>query len=146
MKTPNLDNAVEQCPLDIVRHGVNQNGCILGTFSVIRPKGNGLEVIASVRSASQEVHKFQILFEASEISLATLTLAPHDDFRLSLYGAELEKLAQIPKFSTLSLRLVYTKGVNIEWKRRGSEQSNRLNTWLCMLFCFFYCLIINYCT
>jgi hypothetical protein len=45
----------------------------------------------------QPVQRFEILFKTSNDSLSTLTLAPHDEFRLSLYGAELEKLPQIPE-------------------------------------------------
>lgn len=131
----NLDDAVEQCPLDIFRHGVNQTGCILGTIFMAWPGENEIKVIATLRSSSQEVHRIEILFKTP---LSTLTLGPHDEFRLSLYGAELEKLPQIPKMSTLAFKLVYTKGVHIEWKPRGSEQMCRLNTWICTLFlcCF----------
>lgn len=138
----NLNQGVEQCPLDMIRHGVDQTGCILGTVHVIRPQENGIQVIACVRSSSQEVHRFQILFKTNEDYLAALTMEPLDEFRLSLYGAELEKLAQIPRFSTLSMRLVYTKGVHIEWKSRSSGQSSRLNTWLCTLLrCLLYFIL-----
>lgn len=131
----NLDDAVEQCPLDIFRHGVNQTGCILGTIFMTWPRENenNIKVIANVRSSTQEVQRFEILFKTSSDSLSTLTLAPHDEFRLSLYGAELEKLPQIPKISTLAFKLVYTRGVLIEWKPRGSEQMCKLNTWICTL-------------
>ena len=130
----NLDDAVEQCPLDIYLHGVDQTGCILGTILLTWPEDNAIKVIATVRSSPQEVQKFEILFKTSNNSLSTLKLAPYDEFRLSLYGAELEKLPQIPRLSTLAFRLVYTKGVHIEWKPRGSEQTCRLNTWICTLF------------
>jgi len=128
-----LDHAPEQCPLDIVRHGVDQAGCILGTFVMMWRREREIDGIASVRSSTQETHKFHILFNTSEDSLTALTLSPKDEFRLSLYGAEMEKLSQIPKISTLPFKLVYTKGVHIEWKPRGSEQMGRVNTWLCTL-------------
>jgi hypothetical protein len=136
----NLDDAVKQCPLDILRHGVDQTGCISGTIFMTWPEENAIKVIVNVHSSTQEAHRFEILFKTSRDSLSTLKLAPHDEFRLSLYGAELEKLAQIPKISTLNLRLVYTKGVHIEWQPRGSEKMCRLNTWICALFCFSVCL------
>jgi hypothetical protein len=129
-----LDKASEQCPLDIVRHGVDQSRCILGHFYMIWRKENRIEGIASVHSSSQEVHRFQIHFNTSEDSLTSLSLAPQDEFRLSLHGAEVEKLPQIPKLSTLPLKLVYKNGVHIEWKSRGSEHVRMVNTWPCTLF------------
>ena len=138
MKHPtslNLDDAVEQCPLDIKRHGVDQTRCILGTVFMTWLKENendDIKVIVSVRSSNQTVERFEILFKSSNSDwLSTLTLAPHDEFRLSLYGAELEKLAQIPKICSLAFKLVYSKGVLIEWRSRGSEQVCTLNTWIC---------------
>ena len=134
----NLDDAAEQCPLDINRRGVDQTRCILGTIFMTWPKENEMKVIVSVRASNQNVQKFEIFFKTSNNgSLSTLTLSPHDEFRLSLYGAELVKLAQIPKISTLAFKLVYSKGVLIEWKPRGSEEMCKLNTWLCTLFLFF---------
>ena len=130
----NLDDAAEQCPLDINRHGVDQTRCILGTILMTWPKENEIKVIANVRASNKETQRFEILFKTSiNDSLSTLTLSPHDEFRLSLYGAELEKLPLIPKISTLPFKLVYTKGVLIEWKPRGSEEMSKLNTWICML-------------
>lgn len=129
-----LDHAVEQCPLDIFQHGADQNGCILGSIFMVWRTENEIETIVTVRSSSQETHKFYILFKTDEDSLTSLTLAPHDEFRLSLYGVELEKLPQIPKLSTLALKLAYTKGVHIEWKSRGSEEVRIVNTWLRALF------------
>ena len=143
----NLDDAVEQCPLDIYRHGVDQTRCILGTILMTWPEDNAIKVIAKVCSSPQEVQRFEILFKTSNNSLSTLKLELYDEFRLSLYGAELEKLPQIPKFSTLALRLVYTKGVHIEWKPRGSEKMCRLNTWICTLFlCALLFLLLSCCT
>lgn len=128
-----LDHAVEQCPLDIARHGVDQTKCILGSIFMIWLKENEdeIESVVSVSSSSQVAHRFRIFFKTSE---DLLTLAPHDEFRLSLYGAELKNFPQIPKLSTLSLGLIYTKGVHMEWKSRGSEQVRKTNTWLCGLF------------
>ena len=132
-----LDDAAEQCPLDINRHGVDQTRCILGTIFMTWPKENQMTVIASVRASNKEIQRFEILFKTSiNDSLSTLTLSPHDEFRLSLYGAELEKLARIPKICSLAFKLVYTKGVLIEWKPRGSEEMCKLNTWICTLFHF----------
>ncbi|KAF8798202.1 hypothetical protein BYT27DRAFT_7124344 [Phlegmacium glaucopus] len=129
-----LDHAPEQCALNIARHGVNQAGCILGSFVMIWCREKEIDCIVAVRSSTQETHRFHILFNTSEESLTTLTLSPKDEFRLSLYGAEIEKFPQIPKLSTLPLRLVYKKGVHIEWKPPGSEQMRKVNTWLCTLF------------
>lgn len=129
-----LDHAPEQSPLDILRHGVDQAGCILGSFLMMWNHEKEIGGIASIRSSSQEIHKFQIFFNTSEDSLTALNLLPHDEFRLSLYGAEMEKLAQVPKISTLALKLVYRQGVHIEWKPRGSDQMKSVNTWLCTLF------------
>ena len=142
----NLDDAVNQCPLDILRHGVDQTGSIFGTIFMTWPEENGpgTKVIAKVRSSTQEVHRFEILFKTSQDSLSALTLAPYDEFRLSLYGAELERLANIPKISTLNLKLVYTKGVHIEWKSQGSEKMCTLNTWICTLF-FLYLILFSFC-
>lgn len=131
----NLDDAVEQCPLDIKRHGVDEARCILGTIYMTWPKESEIKVIVKVRASNKELQKFEIYFRTS--SLSSLTLAPDDEFRLSLYGAELEELAQIPKISTLPINLVYTKGVLIEWKPRGSEEMYKLNTWICTSFRFF---------
>jgi phage terminase large subunit-like protein len=143
----NLDGAAEQCPLDIYLHGVDQTRCILGTILMTYSKENEITVVVNVRSSNQGIEKFEILFKTSNnVSSSTLTLVPHDEFRLSLYGAELEKLAQIPKISTLAFRLVYTEGVLIEWKHRGSEEMFKLNTWICTLVmflcCFFYSFLI----
>ena len=141
----NLDDAAEQCPLDINRHGVDQTRCILGTILMTWPKENEIKVIVNVRASNKETQRFEILFKTSiNDSLSTLTLSPHDEFRLSLYGAELEKLAQIPKISTLAFRLVYTKGVLIEWKPRGSEEMCKLNTWICTLSCFSVTFLLSY--
>ena len=132
----NLDDAFEQCPLEIKRQGVDHTRCILGTIFMAWPEENEIKIIVNVHSSTREVQRFEIIFKTSNGSLSALTFAPHDEFRLSLYGAELEKLPQIPKISTLPFKLIYTKGVNIEWKPRGSEQVRRLNTWICTLFRF----------
>ena len=142
----NLDDADEQCPLDIKRYGVDQTRCILGTILMawLKENDNEIKVIAGVRSSKKDLQRFEILFKTSNNSLSALTLAPHDEFRLSLYGAELEKLPQIPKISTLPFKLVYTKGVLIEWKSQGSEQMCRLNTWICTLFLYRFTFLSSF--
>ena len=139
-----LDSAFEQCPLDINRQGVDQNRCILGTIFMTWPEENEIKVIVNVHSSTREVQRFEIFFKTSKGSLSALTsLAAHDEFRLSLYGAELEKLPQIPKMSTLPFKLIFTKGVNIEWKSRGSEQMRRLNTWISTFVSFLCCFLYH---
>ena len=139
----NLDDAVEQCPLDIKRHGVDQTRCILGTIFMAWSEENEIKVIVNVRASNKEIQRFEILFKTSK-KTSSLTLAPHDEFRLSLYGAELEKLAQIPKICSLGFKLVYTKGILIEWKPRGSEEMCKLNTWICTLFRFFVAFLYTF--
>ncbi|KAF8969864.1 hypothetical protein BDZ97DRAFT_1793052 [Flammula alnicola] len=130
-----LDEIPEQSPNDILQRGVDHERCVAGRFKMAWPlTGKKIETIANISSSSTLEHKqcsFRIFFELSDKYLQMLDLSPHDEFRLSLRGAEVQKLSQIPKLSSLPMQLVFSKGVHIQWKHQGPGMERKmLSTWL----------------
>ncbi|KAF8163505.1 hypothetical protein B0H34DRAFT_695665 [Crassisporium funariophilum] len=130
-----LDHLVEQSPRDILEHGVNEDACIAGNFFMAWPHSAGKKRQTIVRIASgyqQQPEAFQIIFDLTQEDLLDrLDFAAHDEFRISLRGAELEKLAKMPQICSLPMKLVYKRGIHVEWKHKGSDQERKMvNSWL----------------
>jgi hypothetical protein len=114
-----------QSPIDICRNGVDETKCIEGIIKGIwdGDDSHSLEVLVAIRE-----HKFQVCFQLHEHLDALRDLHPRDNFRLFLRGAEVKKLKNIPKLSTVPLRLIFSDGVNLLRKRPDGSIQN-LNTW-----------------
>ncbi|KIM48825.1 hypothetical protein M413DRAFT_21140 [Hebeloma cylindrosporum] len=129
-----LHQAAEQSAEDILRNGPDENKCIAGRFLMAwPPSGKKMETIATISSSSTPEtakYTFRIYFELTEECLAKLQVSSHDEFRLSLKGAVMEKLSQIQKLSSLPMQLTFSDGVHIQWKNRGPNMEIKtLNTW-----------------
>lgn len=129
-----LQNVLEQSPRDIYQRGVDERMCISGKFTMSWIDHAKIEALVTVSLSTPEEHSFRIFFELDEEFTRMLDFAPNDEFRLSLRGAEVQKLPNIPKLSSLPLQLVFSKGVHIQWQRQGHNELRRqLSTWSCTL-------------
>lgn len=134
-----LKDMPEQSPNDIYQNGVDEDRCISGRIKMAWPlrEKKKIEVLAVVQSSpsANNPHLFKIFFELGESYNEILHLSPSDDFRLSLKGAKVDKLAHPPKLSSLPIQLVFSEGVHIQWNHRGEWKN--LNTWPCM-WCYIH--------
>lgn len=114
-----------QSPIDILRNGVDETKCIEGIVKGIwdGDDNHSLEVLVAIRE-----HKFQVCLQLHDHLDALRDLHTRDNFRLSLRGAEVKKFRNIPKLSTVALRLIFSEGVDLRWKRPDGNIQN-LNTW-----------------
>jgi hypothetical protein len=114
-----------QAPLDLYKNGVDETKYIEGTIKMIWMElDKPLEALVVIRE-----HKFRVFFQLRKEYLDELRdLQPNDEFFLSLRGAKLQKLQSIPKFSTLSLQLLFSDGVELQWQRPDCNM-RILNTW-----------------
>jgi len=143
-----LDQVAEQSPEDILRNGPDEKKCVAGRFLMTwPPTGRRIKTIATISSSSTPdnvAYTFRIFFQLTEEFLARLQMSADDEFRLSLKGAVMQKLPQIPKLSSLAMELTFSDGVHIQWKNQGpNAEIKALNTWSCMFFfChYFYCVL-----
>ncbi|KAF8201570.1 hypothetical protein BJ912DRAFT_506644 [Pholiota molesta] len=126
-----LNDRPEQSPNDIYQNGVDEERCISGRIKMVWPlrERKKIEILAVVQSSpsGNNPYLFKIFFELGENYNEILHFSPSDDFRLSLKGAKVDKLAHPPKLSSLPMQLVFSEGVHIQWNHRGEWKN--LNTW-----------------
>jgi len=130
-----LDDVPEQSPYDIYNKGVDESKCIAGRCKLVwdlktaLKKVEALVLVLPPVGTGQPDGVFKVSFELDDEALAALNISPSDEFRLSLRGAKLEKLRNIEKLCSLSMRLVFSQGVHVQWKRPGQTLLT-LNTWI----------------
>ncbi|KAF9564368.1 hypothetical protein CPC08DRAFT_815978 [Agrocybe pediades] len=121
----------EQSITDMMQQGVDETKCITGKFKMmwdITPQAEQISTIVTVQSDSQEAI-FPIDFQLAKHHLASLHFLPYDEFRLSLRGALLLPAEPNPRICNKTFKLVYKKGVQIQWKQRGASSGKYINTW-----------------
>ncbi|KDR73539.1 hypothetical protein GALMADRAFT_616871 [Galerina marginata CBS 339.88] len=132
-----LGQVPEQCPTDILEHGVDQAKCIAGKFKMTLPQTGKIEAVVTVHSTTPSGIKgqsFQVFFNLSSSYLAMLDFSPLDEFRLSLKGAELRKVPRVSNTCTLPIQLIFSEHIHISWKKHGPGLKQKvLNTWLSSL-------------